>query len=255
MTETIKTRALVVYAMPWSDTSKIIHLFTHEHGYLKVIAKGARRPKSPFRGVMEVLNEVEAVLSVKESRGLQILTQADLLDTFHNIRDDLNRTAIAFSILELIRLLLNYREPMTSMYEYTIRTLQTMNRPDAKEPLLYLLYFLLVLSRYLGFAWDFSHCARCQKTPQSFPLQVDLANGAIICRNCAPPGTEASRRLDRRQWELLSRLEEAIPQDAKALNAVLPSSANGRILELLLDHLRYHTDQSLQLKSLKMYLP
>ena len=60
MTKTIKTEALVIHGMRWSDTSKIIHLFTSEKGYIKLIARGAMKPKSPFRGVLENLNHIEA---------------------------------------------------------------------------------------------------------------------------------------------------------------------------------------------------
>ncbi len=255
MSEIIKTRALVVYATPWSDTSKIVHLFTREHGYLKVIAKGARRPKSEFRGVLEVLNQVEAVVSLKETRGLQIVTQADLLEAFTNIRDDLNRTAVAFAIMELIRTLLNYRESMVRLYDQTIQLLRELNQPETSEPLLHLLLFLILISEHLGFAWNFAQCARCHRTPQTFPVQVDMENGAVICNRCASLSIPYPRKLGKAQWQLLRQLEEIVRNRTPIPSSLSGISVQRPLVELLLDHLRYHTDQSLQLKSLKMYLP
>ena len=44
--------AWLLHHRPWSDTSRILDLLTRGHGRLTVFAHGARRPKSPWRGVL-----------------------------------------------------------------------------------------------------------------------------------------------------------------------------------------------------------
>jgi DNA repair protein RecO (recombination protein O) len=253
MAKTIKTEALVIHGMRWSDTSKIIHLFTSEKGYIKLIARGAMNPKSPFRGILENLNHIEAIISIKESRGLQILTQADLLHPFHNIREDINSTASSYAMLELIKVLVHYDEASHSFFKFTISLLKTMNEKEIPYPLLFLYRFILHLSAYLGFGWNLSECMVCNKHPQRFPLKIDVLNGAVICSGCEMKIAPKIQCLSEEQWQLLLRIQQ-IP--IEQLASLSPQVENYQsLLDLLIEHINYHTEQTLQLKSLKMMLP
>jgi DNA repair protein RecO (recombination protein O) len=44
--------AWLLHHRPWSDTSRILELLTRGHGRITLFAHGARRPKSPWRGVL-----------------------------------------------------------------------------------------------------------------------------------------------------------------------------------------------------------
>ncbi len=255
MTQTIKTDALVIHSQRWSETSKIVELFTPNMGYLKVLAKGALRPKSEFRGVLENLNRIEALISLRETRGLQIITEVYLIDAYSNIREDLNSTAIAFSILELIRAYVRYNENALILYDFTVESFYALNQKTQPEPMIFLLKFMLFLSEYLGFGWNFNTCHVCEKPPQSFPLRVDPVNGAIICSGCTSRNNPQRFLLDRNEWQFLTQLTAASPQDVpKFLTTDLSDVRFRLLLDMLLMHLNYHTEQRVQLKSLKMYL-
>ncbi|UCF64485.1 MAG: DNA repair protein RecO [bacterium] len=256
MTRILKTDALVLHSLRWSESSKIIHLFTAEKGSLKAIARGVLRPKSSLRGVLENLNQVQVVLSVKESRGLQIISQADLLNPFTHIRENLDATAMAFSIMELLRSLIHENEASQEIFRYTSGLLQQLNRPDISHPLLFLLSFIVHFSEYLGFGWQVEECRKCRKLPESFPVKADIVNGSITCARCATSDSHPQQALSKLQWRLLFRLQQEPPSGLPALMSKIPTDLNmNPLLDLLLAHLNYHTDQSLQLKSLKMYLP
>lgn len=49
------TPALILHRRPWRDTSFILEAFSREYGRIGLVAKGARRPKSRWRGVLEPL--------------------------------------------------------------------------------------------------------------------------------------------------------------------------------------------------------
>ncbi|MEJ2634495.1 MAG: DNA repair protein RecO [Calditrichia bacterium] len=254
--QTLKTEALVVQSMRWSDTSKIVHLFCEEKGYLKVIAKGAMRPKSQFRGVLENLNRIEAVISVRESRGLQIISQAALTDPYSNIREDLSATAIAYSMMEIIKAFVHYNEAARPLFQFTVRLLESLNRKDSSHPRLHLFRFILFVSDYLGFGWNSSECRVCGREPRKFPLKVDLVNGAVICPDCRSELIQRPYWLERFQWELLVNLQDTSPEELHQFLQNVPEDTSYRpLLEMLLAHINYHTDQTLQLKSLKMYIP
>jgi len=254
MAQQLKTEALVIQNIRWSESSKIVHLFTEEKGYVKAIAKGAMRPKSPFRGVLENLNHIEVVLSLKEGRGLQLISQAALLNGFANIREDLNTTAIGYAILELIKATIHYNEAVKPLFRYTVKLLESLNRFHPARPLFYLLHFLFRLSDYLGFGWNLSVCRICQKNPAKFPVIIDVENGAIICPDCLHGNFISGSPLSENRWKFLHTLQNVSTEELGKLERSVPSDLNYQsLLDVLMAHLNYHTDQTVQLKSLKMY--
>src|SRR5262245_40157281 len=44
--------ALVLHAYPWRETSLIVETFTRDHGRMALVARGAKRPTSQFRGLL-----------------------------------------------------------------------------------------------------------------------------------------------------------------------------------------------------------
>lgn len=52
-------RAVVLHRRAWRDTSLIVEAFSREHGRIGAIAKGARRGKSRWRGLLEPLSAVD----------------------------------------------------------------------------------------------------------------------------------------------------------------------------------------------------
>ncbi|MBN2365462.1 MAG: DNA repair protein RecO [Calditrichaeota bacterium] len=255
MTQNLKTEALVIYTMRWSESSRIVHLFTPEKGIIKVIARGALRPKSSYRGILENLNHIEAVISIKESRGLQMLSQADLLNPFTKIRDDLEATAVAFAIIEILTRIIQGNENSKDIFRISIDLFEALNQSKTTHYVSYLLYFLLHASEYLGYGWNLSECKNCGKIPESFPLKADIENGAVYCKNCKRIISTTHFNISRDQWNILIRMQN---MSSSGLSR-FPEETEGdmqfsSLIDLLLAHLNYHTDQNLQLKSLKMFL-
>ncbi len=249
MSEVIKSRALVIHTRRWSESSKIVELFTPS-GVIRLIAKGALRPKSRFRGVVEVLNEIEAVWTFKETRGLQILTQASLLQSFQGIRANLEKTAVAFAILETLQKLIRTREPFAAFYHYVITLLEHLNDRPHSFPVVYLWHFLVHLSSELGFALQVEYCSVCRKTPQEFPVHFNSATGAVVCARCSP-SVASSEQLEvaESDYRVLNRLVRA--KDVGTLKDWTPTRPHHQVTRLLLKHLAHHTDIPLELNALK----
>lgn len=254
MSTVYKTEALVISSMRWHESSKIVQFFSGDHGYLKVIAKGALRPKSDFRGVLEALNHVEIVVSHRESRGLQILTAASVINPYLEVRDDLQKTAVAFSILELIRKLFSVHEPVEAFFRYTLALLSALNSSQASDLKTYLWHFLLILSETLGFGWSLNYCAACENPPKEETVLLDYRNGDLVCGRCKNRSAAQGVTLTAPQREALIEFSGAEPWQLERLadNRLLFEGVD--LTEILLRHLAYHTEVPLELKSLKWYM-
>ncbi len=77
-----KTQAVVLKTQRLGETSKILTLYSQKFGKIKVVAKGARGLKSRFYGTLEPLNHISIVYYFKETRELQLLSQADICVKF-----------------------------------------------------------------------------------------------------------------------------------------------------------------------------
>ena len=96
------TPAIVLSALRYSETSKIVRLATREHGVQSAIAKGALRPKSRFGAALQVLSEGQAQYLAKEHRELHVLTAFDLQHLHVGLAADLERYATASALAEVM---------------------------------------------------------------------------------------------------------------------------------------------------------
>ncbi len=85
--------ALVLHTIAWRETSLIVEVLTREHGRLGLIAKGARRPRSALRGLLQPFqplairwsgkSELRNLLAAEWVGGLQHLDGAALMPGFY----------------------------------------------------------------------------------------------------------------------------------------------------------------------------
>src|SRR5215467_16182882 len=84
-----KAIALVLRTTDWSETSRIATLWTREFGRVRVLAKGGRRLKSNFESALDLLTLCSIVLLRKSSGTLDLLTEAQVVRRFPQLRQDL----------------------------------------------------------------------------------------------------------------------------------------------------------------------
>src|SRR5256714_7280136 len=107
------TDAILLRKRKFSDTSLIVSWCTESFGCIQTIAKGARRPKSPFGGKLDLFFEAEIAIVRSRKSDLHTLTEAVLKNPFVGIRTNYLRTQTAAHFVELIEICTerDHREP------------------------------------------------------------------------------------------------------------------------------------------------
>ena len=122
-----QTTAIVLRAVEFSETSLIVTLLTREFGRLSAIAKGARRPKGPFEGSLDLLAVCRVVVLRKTTDALDLLTEAKLHHRFRGGQRSLDRLYGGYYIAEMLRLLTDDHDPHIDVYDLTIEALQQID--------------------------------------------------------------------------------------------------------------------------------
>ena len=155
-------------------------------GGIGAIAKGARRPKSPFSAAIDVLAVCQIVFINKPS-ALSILTEAKLERRFRAGETDLRRLYAGYYVIELIRTLTDEGDPTPELFDLTREMLVQLDAGVFSENEMNhrLLKFELSLLELLGQLPMLTRCVSCgrEKTMLS-EVNFGLNAGGVLCQTC-----------------------------------------------------------------------
>jgi DNA repair protein RecO (recombination protein O) len=154
-----QSTAIVLRTIEFSETSLIVTLLTRDFGRISAMAKGARRPKGPFEGALDLLAVCRVVVLRKSSDSLDLLTEAKLHRRFRGGERSLERVYGGYYIAEMLRLLTDDHDPHPDVYDLTIRTLQQID--GIGEVGSSLTYFDAQILRMLGHSPGTDLCTDC----------------------------------------------------------------------------------------------
>jgi DNA repair protein RecO (recombination protein O) len=125
-----RDRGVVLRTYKLGEADRIVVFLTRGRGKVRAVAKGVRKTKSRFGGRLEPASHVDLLLY--EGRGeLDIVSQAEVVDAFRPLRDDLDRLARAVAMLEASDQLALEQEPNPKLYDLLVGALRTLARQDA----------------------------------------------------------------------------------------------------------------------------
>ncbi len=211
-----KTEAIVLRAMKYLESSKIVTLYTEEHGKISVIAKGARRKNNKYGASLEPMTHVMAVVYRKEGRDLQILAECDIVRSYRRISESLQKMSVGLAMIELMNLVAHDEEKNSALFWLLAETLHHLDASHAQpSPLLY--FFELHMSGLLGFHPALDRCAACGRAftdhpPRKMDIRVLMESGGFLSGACAKK-SPGGYRLSVEAFELLLALAHASPAE------------------------------------------
>lgn len=228
-----KARALVIRATDWSESSKIVTLWTREFGKVRALAKGAKRLRSPFDTALDLLTLCDIVLLRKSSGGLDLLTEAQVVERFGRLRGDLPALYAGYYIAELLASWTEENDPHPALFDEVRDALEHLGQSQQSTgPRL--VRFELVLLRELGYRPVLEKCAACGGPLTEERLSFGLALGGMICSACQPAQRERVA-LSLAAWQALKELEA----DADAWQRPIAQASRVELRRLFNDYVSW----------------
>ena len=229
-----RDRGVVLRTYKLGEADRIVVFLTSGHGKVRAVAKGVRRTKSRFGGRLEPLSHVELLLY--EGRELDIVTQAEMIEPWRPLRDDLIRLSQGIAMAEATEQVAQEREPSDALYRMLVGALRTL--AERSSPLVVAAFYWKLLSLD-GAGPVLSACASCGSGPPATPLVAfDLAEGGALCRGCRRGQPLSPAALEVMRWILGGQLARALEMPASATTGEVAHLATVSLERHLERHMR-----------------
>lgn len=182
-----KTKGIVLKTHKLGESDRIITILTGNHGKIGAVAKGVRKTKSKFGSRLEPFTHVDLLLY--KGRNLDIVTQAEIIDSFADIRENFDRITFGSAMLDLVNKVSMEGERDFALYNLLHRSLGVISQLERNFRLL-LIAFDIKLMSISGYMPKLEHCVICGKNTTT-RIRFNYERGGITCEECNPPSRDS----------------------------------------------------------------
>lgn len=182
----IKIEGIVIGEQNYSESSKILKIFTKDLGVISVLSKGCKKPKSSLREGSNKLIYANFDISYKEN-GLSTLVGVDIINLFKNIimdYRDIEKKMYAFIIIDLTIQVLSQKQidndEIKDIYDILIASLTKID--EGLSPKVLLDIVMLKYLKFLGVLPNLDSCSICGSNYDI--VSLDSKSFGFVCREC-----------------------------------------------------------------------
>ena len=191
---------IIIDHRDYREQDALLTLLDIQGRCISISAKGIQKVKSKNAPACQLFSHSRMLLNYQETRDMQSLRTAELLDSFRLIREDLMKQSIASYFCEVM---LKSRFDDKEAYVMLYTALQILQ--DAEDGMTILCLFQALINRMHGVEMVCDHCVRCGT--QHAIYAISLRDGGFICRQCAKSFDKAYHREDLKRFRLLANAQ------------------------------------------------
>jgi DNA repair protein RecO (recombination protein O) len=177
---TFNAQAIVLHHLDYGETDRILTLFTLEYGKIQAIVKGVKKITSRKAGHLEPFTQVHLFLA--RGKDLAIITQAETMNAFPKIKENLELMGIASYMVELIQRFTYEEGENRALYKLLLDSLDRLAQENHPRTILH--YFEVRLMDLLGFRPNLQTCCLCKKDIQPEKQFFSSKDGGVLCPSC-----------------------------------------------------------------------
>lgn len=176
----IRTEGIVLNEIRYKETSKILNIYTEKLGKITVMAQGAYRPKSNLIANTQpfTLNEY----GLRKGRNFYYINNADVLDSYYSIRENMERMIYGFYILELIEKSTPFEEENDKLFSLLKKGLKVLSELE-KDYLKFIAAYEIKFISFLGYRPYLRNCVNCNNELNT-KMKFSIVHGGLLCDDC-----------------------------------------------------------------------
>lgn len=183
-----RTQAVILKRMDLGEADRIVTFFSRDGGKIRAVARGVRRPTSRSAGHLEPFTLSDVMFAV--GRELDVVSQADTIESFRGVREDLALTTHAYYLAEVVDLLTEDRFENEAVFDALLNGLHDLNA--SADTRLVLVLFHLRLLDALGYRPELRECVVCRSAIAPGENRFSAVLGGAVGPICS--SREASAR-------------------------------------------------------------
>jgi len=176
-----RVEAVVLRHNDYGEADRLLTLYTRQLGKTRVLAKGARKIASRKAGHIEPFTHVK--LQLARGRDMLLITQADTVDAYLPLREDLILISQASYVLELLDRF-TYEDESENPSTFRLLTDTLARLASNNDPWLVIRYFEMRLLDFLGFRPQLIKCVNCGRDIKAEDQFFSFSAGGVICPRC-----------------------------------------------------------------------
>lgn len=177
----IKLKAVVIKETTYKENDKIVTLLTDKLGKISCIARGAKKTNSPILANSQYLVYSEFVLY--KSRNFYYINNAEVINTFYNLRVDLDKLTPIFEMTRLLNNVTDENQDTEDILKLFLNTIYVIDKYD-KDINVLTATFKIKLFQLLGFAPRVYACSNCENDLENEEIYYDYVSNNFYCSNC-----------------------------------------------------------------------
>ena len=177
---TFRSEAIVISHKDWGEADRMLWLYTRKLGKVQAIAKGVRKMRSRKAGHLEPFTCSNLMFA--RGRSFLIVTQAETLAPFLDLREDLLKLGYAAYISELLDRFTYEEDDNHLIYQLLKDTLTRIDGEPESYPAVR--YFEIHLLDLLGYKPELTNCVNCDSLIQPEDQFFSISLGGVVCPRC-----------------------------------------------------------------------
>lgn len=142
-----KTQGIIIKRNSLSDTDRLLTIYTQDFGKILVRGKAIKKGQAKLKGHLELF--LHSYLMIAQGKRLDIITNAETIDSFSHLHQDISSLAAAYYLSELIDKLIIGPEKDERIWQLILNSFQGLNQLNNRTELLK--NFREKLLEYLGY--------------------------------------------------------------------------------------------------------
>ncbi len=178
---THRTEGIVLRGRDLGEADRILTLITPDRGKVRAVAKGVRKMTSKKAGHLEPF--CRCALLLAQGRDLDVIAQAEMIESFNHLRSSLDLLGPAYYFAELVDLFAEEGSESRALYEAFVAALVAIDvGADPNAASRWFELFILTLN---GLAPSWSTCAGCGAPVEADTVYVySIERGGLLCPSC-----------------------------------------------------------------------